>query len=111
MLPIYLKSDYAMNSSGTTLVLNVDHDDGKRLAFTRTLAVRGVMVREAATGEAALHPCRAEHPAVSLFELNLPDIDALGVGRTIQSDPRISPLALMQMSAGFTDSALVFPRY
>jgi len=111
MLPIYLKSDYAMNSSGTTLVLNVDHDDGKRHAFTRTLADRGVMVREAATGEAALHLCRAEQPAVVLLELNLPDIDAFEVCRRIKSDPGISHLQVLQISAAFTDERVVVQGY
>jgi len=85
------------------IVLNVDDDDISRYTITRILEKAGFKVEEAATGKEALEKVK-EHPDIILLDINLHDIDGFEVCKRIKSDPDLSYIPILHISATYRDS-------
>jgi CheY-like chemotaxis protein len=96
------KRDMTANS---TLILNVDDNDGARYAKTRIMQSAGFRVIEAANGTDALAMVREEEPSLVLLDVKLPDINGIEVCRRIKSDPDTSCVLVLQTSAAPTGCA------
>lgn len=89
----------------TTLILNVDDNDGARYAKTRILQVAGFDVIEAANGADALALVKQRMPDLVLLDVKLPDINGLEVCRRIKSEPVSASVLVLQTSAALTGRA------
>jgi len=92
-----------MNAS--TLILNVDDNDGARYAKTRILQSAGFEVVEATNGTDALAIARRGDVALVLLDVKLPDINGLEVCRRIKADPDSAAVLVLQTSAALTGRA------
>ncbi|MEH6434030.1 hybrid sensor histidine kinase/response regulator [Massilia sp. DD77] len=89
----------------STLILNVDDNDGARYAKTRILQSAGFEVVEAANGTDALDIVRRTAPALVLLDVKLPDINGIEVCRRIKADSDTSKVLVLQTSAALTGRA------
>jgi CheY-like chemotaxis protein len=78
-------------------------DDNEAMLFARVTVLRreGFEVVEANSGRAALKLLETVKPALVLVDVNLPDMSGLDVTRQIKSDPRLSGVKVIQISATF----------
>ncbi|MDB6060797.1 MAG: hybrid sensor histidine kinase/response regulator [Verrucomicrobiaceae bacterium] len=88
----------------TSLILNVDDNEGARYAKSRTLKLAGFEVLEASTGADALEIVQRRMPDLVLLDMKLPDISGLEVCRRIKQDPNTSSVMVLQTSASLIDS-------
>jgi PAS domain S-box-containing protein len=88
----------------TTLILNVDDNDGARYAKTRVMRLAGFQVAEAKTGGDALAQAILLQPALILLDTKLPDLNGFEVCRRIKADPRTARCAVLQTSASYLKS-------
>ena len=91
--------------NATTLILNVDDNDGARYAKTRILQSAGFEVVEATNGTDALTIARRGEVALVLLDVKLPDINGLEVCRRIKADPDSAAVLVLQTSAALTGRA------
>ena len=91
--------------SQSTLILNVDDNDGARYAKTRILQSAGFEVIEASDGTAALATVKRGGVALVLLDVKLPDINGLEVCRRIKADPDSALVLVLQTSAALTGRA------
>jgi PAS domain S-box-containing protein len=89
-------------TANSTLILNVDDNDGARYAKTRILQGAGFQVLEATNGADALDLVKRESPALVLLDVKLPDINGIEVCRRIKSDPETNCVLVLQTSAALT---------
>jgi PAS domain S-box-containing protein len=89
-------------TANTTLILNVDDNDGARYAKTRILQSAGFKVLEATNGADALDIVKRQPPALVLLDVKLPDINGIEVCRRIKSDPETNCVLVLQTSAALT---------
>jgi CheY-like chemotaxis protein len=78
-------------------------DDNEAMLFARVTVLRreGFEVVEANSGRQALKLLETVKPALVLVDVNLPDMSGLEVTRHIKSDPRLSGVKVIQISATF----------
>jgi len=88
--------------TATTLILNVDDNDGARYAKTRILQSAGFRVVEAENGTDALVIARRDEPDLVLLDVKLPDINGIEVCRRIKADPVTASIVVLQTSAALT---------
>jgi PAS domain S-box-containing protein len=91
--------------NATTLILNVDDNDGARYAKTRILQSAGFEVVEASNGTDALAITRRGDVSLVLLDVKLPDINGLEVCRRIKADPDSAAVLVLQTSAALTGRA------
>jgi len=89
----------------STLILNVDDNDGARYAKTRILQSAGFQVIEASNGTDALAITHRGEVALVLLDVKLPDINGLEVCRRIKADPDSAAVLVLQTSAALTGRA------
>jgi len=89
----------------STLILNVDDNDGARYAKNRILQGAGFEVVEATNGTDALEMVRRLSPALVLLDVKLPDINGIEVCRRIKANPDSSMVLVLQTSAALTGRA------
>ncbi|MGG7604254.1 ATP-binding response regulator [Massilia sp. BKSP1R2A-1] len=89
----------------STLILNVDDNDGARYAKNRILQGAGYDVVEATNGTDALEMVKRLSPALVLLDVKLPDINGIEVCRRIKSNPDSSMVLVLQTSAALTGRA------
>ncbi|MCD2518731.1 response regulator [Massilia sp. G4R7] len=89
----------------STLILNVDDNDGARYAKNRILQGAGFEVVEATNGTDALDMVRRLAPALVLLDVKLPDINGIEVCRRIKENPDSSMVLVLQTSAALTGRA------
>jgi PAS domain S-box-containing protein len=89
-------------TANSTLILNVDDNDGARYAKTRILQSAGFKVVEATNGADALDIAKREVPALVLLDVKLPDINGIEVCRRIKADPDTNGVLVLQTSAALT---------
>jgi PAS domain S-box-containing protein len=87
----------------TNLILNVDDNEAIRYARSRLLNQAGFATREASTGQQALDLIAAEHPALVLLDVNLPDMTGFEVCRRIKADPQTAHIPVLHISAHYRD--------
>jgi DNA-binding response OmpR family regulator len=85
----------------SSVILNVDDNDGARHAKTRLLMNAGFRVSEAADGESALSMAAREHPALVLLDVKLPDIKGTDVCRRLKADPVTADILIIHTSATY----------
>lgn len=84
-------------------VLVVDDTEGNRYAITHLLRATGLQVLEAETGKKGIE-LLDERPDLVILDINLPDISGREVLEHIRSDPEMSWLPVMHVTASFTGS-------
>ena len=89
----------------STLILNVDDNDGARYAKNRILQGAGFEVVEATNGTDALEIVKRLCPALVLLDVKLPDINGIEVCRRIKASPDSSMVLVLQTSAALTGRA------
>jgi PAS domain S-box-containing protein len=89
----------------STLILNVDDNDGARYAKNRILLNAGFTVLEAANGTDALEMVAQHAPDLVLLDVKLPDINGVEVCRRIKENPASSMVLVLQTSAALTGRA------
>ena len=89
----------------STLILNVDDNDGARYAKNRILQGAGFEVVEATNGTDALEIVKRLCPALVLLDVKLPDINGIEVCRRIKADSSSSSVLVLQTSAALTGRA------
>jgi PAS domain S-box-containing protein len=89
----------------STLILNVDDNDGARYAKTRILQGAGFQVIEASNGTDALEIVKRGEVALVLLDVKLPDINGLEVCRRIKASPDSAMVLVLQTSAALTGRA------
>jgi PAS domain S-box-containing protein len=89
----------------STLILNVDDNDGARYAKTRILQSAGFEVAEATNGTDALNFVKRGGIALVLLDVKLPDINGIEVCRRIKADPDSALVLVLQTSAALTGRA------
>jgi PAS domain S-box-containing protein len=91
--------------ANSTLILNVDDNDGARYAKNRILQGAGFEVVEATNGTDALEMVKRLSPALVLLDVKLPDINGIEVCRRIKANPDSSMVLVLQTSAALTGRA------
>jgi len=91
--------------TNSTLILNVDDNDGARYAKTRILQSAGFEVLEATNGTDALAAVKRGGIALVLLDVKLPDINGIEVCRRIKVDPDSAMVLVLQTSAALTGRA------
>jgi PAS domain S-box-containing protein len=86
------------SAKARTVILNVDDDGIARKLRTRVLEREGFHVLEAESGAEALRLAAAEHPALVLLDVQLPDMDGFAVCRHLKADPRTVHLPVLHIS-------------
>lgn len=71
----------------TTLILIADDSDDIRMLYTEALTAAGLRVIAATTGEEAVTKALAEHPAVILMDIMMPDMNGHEAVEKIRQDP------------------------
>jgi signal transduction histidine kinase len=92
-------------------VLNLDHDPSRRAQLNRMLDIRGFVLEDAGTAQAALHIARSQPPDVILLDLNLPDGDAFELCRRLKSDPSTCGIAVIELSPQFENEETLIGGY
>jgi PAS domain S-box-containing protein len=88
--------------TSTSLILNVDDNEGARYAKTRILQNAGYNVAEVANGTDALAFVREQKPDLVLLDVKLPDINGIEVCRQIKEEPSSAAILVIQTSAALT---------
>ena len=91
--------------ANSTLILNVDDNDGARYAKNRILQGAGFEVVEATNGTDALEMVKRLSPALVLLDVKLPDINGIEVCRRIKVNPESAMVLVLQTSAALTGRA------
>jgi two-component system, sensor histidine kinase and response regulator len=76
----------------------VDDHEGTRYSLRRLLEANGYEVVEGATGQEALR-LAADHPALMLLDIHLPDLLGTEVARRLKRDEATSSIAILHLSA------------
>jgi two-component system response regulator MprA len=76
-------------------VLVIEDDDSVRAAIRRALLLGGYEVVQAATGEEGLLRAQSDVPDAIVLDLGLPDIDGMGVCRTLRGAENRTPILML----------------
>ena len=85
------------------VIVNAEDNEVTRYARSRVLQRAGYVVREAINGATTLALVAAEHPAVVLLDVKLPDINGYEVCRRLKSNPATASTVVLQVSANFVE--------
>ena len=89
-------------------ILIVDDEDSIRELLEMVLQANGFSnIRMAADGEIALQIAEEWHPDIILLDLMLPKIDGLTVCRKIRSNPNLSTIPIIMLTAKSEESDIV----
>ena len=80
-------------------ILVVDDERDNLDILATLLTDRGYRVRPVVSGEAALNAARYRRPDVILLDLRMPEMDGYEVCRTLKSDPALSSVPVIVVSA------------
>jgi two-component system sensor histidine kinase/response regulator len=92
-----------MENISHIVIVNAEDNEATRYARSRILQRAGYVVREATNGATTLALVAAEHPAVVLLDVKLPDIDGYEVCRRLKSNPATASTVVLQVSANFVE--------
>src|SRR5437660_4466898 len=89
-----LDSNVEQVRPGPTPVLLLEDEAGMRSVLSAVLQEYGFRVFQASTGHAALEFARKNRPEAFLLDIDLPDLDAIEVCKTIRNIPahRVTPI-------------------
>jgi CheY-like chemotaxis protein len=87
-----------------TTILNVDDYEPSRYYLTKLLHEAGYEVSEAARGEQGIELARSVRPDLILMDIMLPDLNGLDVARLLKSDPDLSDVPILSISATYDAS-------
>lgn len=92
-----------MEHSAPLVIINAEDNEAIRYTRSRILQQAGFVVHEAINGATTLALVAADHPAVVLLDVKLPDIDGYEVCRRIKSNPATASTIVIQVSASFVE--------
>jgi two-component system, sensor histidine kinase and response regulator len=92
-----------MENTSRIVIVNAEDNEATRYVRSRILQRAGYVVREAINGAMTLALVAAEHPAVVLLDVKLPDIDGYEVCRRLKSNPATASSMVLQVSANFVE--------
>ena len=81
-----------------TSALVVDDNTDARAALASLLSVRGHIVRQAESADAALQELAAHPPDVALIDIGMPHIDGYQLAKRIRNDPVMSSVILVAVT-------------
>jgi two-component system, sensor histidine kinase and response regulator len=85
------------------MIVNAEDNETTRYVRSHILQRAGFVVREAVDGATTLALVAAEHPAVVLLDVKLPDINGYEVCRRLKSNPATASTIVLQVSASFIE--------
>lgn len=85
-------------------VLLVDDEANLRLLVSTTLSNQNFEIIEASRGEEALKLIWEQHPRLILLDINLPDMSGIEICRRVKSDPLVSHIKIVMLTAVATDA-------
>jgi CheY-like chemotaxis protein len=88
-----------MNDVTTPPLLLVEDDEASRKLIRAVLARKGYEIREADTIEGARRILNDGRPAAVLLDMRLKDGDGLDLARYIRSEPRLSQVPIIAITA------------
>jgi two-component system, cell cycle response regulator DivK len=80
-------------------ILYIEDSPSNRLLVTRVLLVEGYEVLEASDGAEGIEMARSERPDLILMDMNLPEVDGYELTERIKSDPELSDIPVVAMTA------------
>ena len=87
------------NSVSQPLILIADDNFDNRFIASTMLRHSGYRVIEAVNGGAAIRLARAEHPALILMDIGMPDIDGWTATRVLKDDPQTRKTIILAFTA------------
>ena len=87
------------------MILVVDDYAAVRNSVLRLLASHGYAATAVAGGRQALNVLRSCAPGLIILDLNMPDVDGLGVLRAVRADARLATVPVVMLSACPGDDA------
>jgi CheY-like chemotaxis protein len=81
------------------MILVVDDHAQVRTSVLRLLASHGYAATAAAGGQEALDFLQTHRPRLIVLDLNMPDVDGLGVLRAVRADTRLIALPVVMLTA------------
>lgn len=88
----------ATRNENTTILVVEDYEDTS-LAMRLALEDQGYHILEAADGEQAVEVAARERPEIILMDLNLPKLDGFDATRRIRSNPDLSGVLIVAVTA------------
>ncbi len=87
-----------MSATGTRILYIEDNFDN-RLLVKRVLEAEGYLFDEASDAHAGLRMALAHPPDLILMDINLPEVDGYTTTERIKSDPRLSAVKVVALTA------------
>lgn len=86
------------DASVVPTILVIDDDDAMVDALSQRLGRQGFEIMTADSGEGGLALARAEHPALVLLDLRLPDADGLAICQELADSPETCDIPVIVLS-------------
>jgi CheY-like chemotaxis protein len=99
-----IEDEAAIDPDRPTIVIIEDNQQDLRLARRYLQASGNFQVIGAATGRDGLKSVYEHHPELVILDLNLPDMDGIAVLEALKSNPDLSDIPVVVMSARELDS-------
>lgn len=104
-IAIELEAMEAQTSDGPEKLLIVEDEEATRETWAEFFQNTGYQIVEAADGQEALDVARAENPDLVLLDLRLPRLDGYQVCQRLKSDPAMSHIPIIMITAFLTGSS------
>ncbi|MDP6779091.1 MAG: response regulator [Candidatus Latescibacteria bacterium] len=104
-IAIELEAMEAQTSDGPEKLLIVEDEEATRETWAEFFQNTGYQIVEAADGQEALDVARAENPDLVLLDLRLPRLDGYQVCQRLKSDPAMSHIPIIMITAFLTGAS------
>ena len=95
----------AQNADGPVKLLIVEDEEATRETWAEFFQNTGYQTVEAADGQEALEVARTENPDLVLLDLRLPKLDGYQVCQRLKSDPAMSNIPIIMITAFLTGAS------
>ncbi len=104
-IAIELEAMDAQSADGPVKLLIVEDEEATRETWAEFFQNTGYQTVEAADGQEALDVARTENPDLVLLDLRLPRLDGYQVCQRLKSDPAMSHIPIIMITAFLTGSS------
>jgi CheY-like chemotaxis protein len=92
--------DWTVQPNGEKLVVLLAEDNESNInLYTAYLGSKGLDIRVTRNGREVVACARQSHPAIILMDIQMPEMDGLQAIRQIKSDPELSKLTIIAVTA------------